>query len=130
MIKLHLQSILQWLFWRWGFMNYLSQTSILKSSASQIAGITGESHLGWLFTSISSTHLWWLSAYVASLCPCPFELCCHFSSFLAFCCFISLGSVMYDKRVCISNSDCNKRNCQLAQAKLIVLGKLMPMKLL
>jgi hypothetical protein len=44
-----LQSSLLWLFWRWGFVNYLprqSQTTIFPISDSQVARIGDESH--WL----------------------------------------------------------------------------------
>jgi hypothetical protein len=43
----HLQSILLWLFWRWGFINYLlgwPQTVILLIAASHVARITDVSH--------------------------------------------------------------------------------------
>jgi hypothetical protein len=48
LLEPHLQSILLWLFWRWGspalFQGW-PQTSILPISASQAAGITGVSYL-------------------------------------------------------------------------------------
>jgi hypothetical protein len=51
LLEPHLQSILRWLFWRWGLLNYLPRlawlgTLILQISASQVARITGVSQTG------------------------------------------------------------------------------------
>jgi hypothetical protein len=53
LLEPHLQSILCWLFWRWGLMNYCLEwppTVILQIPASQVAGITGVSH--WCLASL------------------------------------------------------------------------------
>jgi hypothetical protein len=47
LLEPYLQSILLWLFWRWGLVSYFSgcsQTSVLPISASQVARITAMSH--------------------------------------------------------------------------------------
>jgi hypothetical protein len=49
MLAPHLPSILLWLFWRWGLVNYLPGLTlnldpILPISASQVARIIGVSH--------------------------------------------------------------------------------------
>jgi hypothetical protein len=47
LLEPHLQSILFWLFWRWGLTNYFPgwpQTKILLIPASKAARITGVSH--------------------------------------------------------------------------------------
>jgi hypothetical protein len=94
----HLQSILFWLFWRWGLMNYLPRLAsnldslILPISASWVARITGASH--WLAMSIllfmlvhTHTHIQEFSFLFVSLFLWywSFELRASFLSFFFFC---------------------------------------------
>jgi hypothetical protein len=85
-----------YLFWRWGFANYLSgcpQTAILLISASQVARITDVSHQ---CPAILLFCLWVRDLSSESLSHCSggaFKMCCYLfpliKKTLVFCCFKS-----------------------------------------